>query len=712
MKQNSNSKILIVDDNPANIDVLGGIMEEYYEISVATNGQRALDILNSSNKPDLVLLDIMMPEIDGYEVCRKIKANPGTSDIPVLFISAKSEEADEKKGFQLGAVDYLRKPVNSSVALARVKAQLELKHLRDQLAFDLNTTENDRRRQQEFFKQLFENSPQAIIYVNKNNKIIEVNQKFELLFGGQSELESISDLASRIVPDSEIQEHRMFFQSIIEGNTQRIETERIKKDGSKVPVSMFGYPVQVDTDFDGVFIIYEDISQQKSYENQLRHQAFHDALTGIPNRLLLSERLDRALARASRSKNFKFAFLMIDLDRFKSINDSLGHQAGDQLLKTISSRLQGSIRSLDTVARLGGDEFAILIEEYNDTTEVNTIVQRILKNIEKPIRIFETEVHISGSIGVVINMQDYTHSDEIVRDADLAMYKAKSDGKANHRLFDPEMYQYAIESMKLESDLRNAQANNELEMFYQPIVSVGSEIIQGFEALIRWRHPQFGLISPDRFIPIAEETGLIIDLGRWILHESCQQLKTWQNRLAGRTPITMNINISVKQFLQGDLINDLNGLIDEFQLDPDCLKLELTESLFMDHSEFALKIIRELKEIGVHFVIDDFGTGYSSLSYIHRFPVDVLKIDRAFVKNMETEPESLEIVKTIIRMSQSMNMTVVAEGIETKQQLDILKKLSCQNAQGYLFSRPLEKQDAFKLLMKSAHLTNSILPSE
>lgn len=695
---NTIPNILIVDDHPVNIDVLGDILADNYQVSVATDGQRALDILGSENRPDLVLLDIMMPVMDGYEVCRRIKADPEIRDIPVLFISAKADETDETKGLELGAVDYLRKPVNPTIAMARIKAHLELKRLRDALQQDLETSENNRRRHQAYFQQLFASSPRAIMLVNSKKEVVGVNPRFVDLFGKVEDSECLTTVSRRVVPPDLFEEHHGFLQSIIQGNTPQIETERIGKNGQLIPVSIVGYPSRVDSGMDGVFIVFEDISERKTYEEQLRHQAFHDALTNIPNRLLLAERVNRALTRASRNHDFQFAFLMIDLDRFKSINDSLGHLAGDQILKEVSIRLGSCIRSLDTAARLGGDEFSILIEGYNDDSELKIIVRRVLESIEEPIPVDGTEVHISCSIGVVASIKGYNKAEEIFRDADLAMYEAKAAGKAGYCFFNPDMYRDAMESMQLESDLRNALSNNELELFYQPIVDISTESIQGFEALVRWHHPKFGMIFPDRFIPIAEESGLIVPLGRWILREACLQLKSWLDRFDAGRSVTMNINISVKQFLQLNFVPDLKSLITEVALPPNVLKLELTESLFMEHSKSALEKIREIKDLGVKFVIDDFGTGYSSLSYIHKFPVDVLKIDRAFVQDIETGPESLEIVKTIINLSRNLNMTVVAEGIETKGQLEVLNGLSCQKAQGYLFSRPLDRQKACDLL--------------
>ncbi len=695
--------ILIVDDNPINIEVLGSALEDEFEVIVATSGKKALDITNSTNPPDLILLDIMMPEMDGYEVCKRIKSNVKTQSIPVIFVSAKGEVEDEAYGLEIGGVDYLRKPFNPAIALARIKTQIELKGYQNRLEKRLAKSELARERHQKYFHNLFNNSPQAIAFVDQENKIININPRFEILFGYKS-TEAIADkLDDLVVPQENFNENSHFFRSVLQGEPLTVETTSRNKKGERIPVSMMGYPVRIDEDYRGVFVIFEDISERKAFEEQLRYQAFHDALTGIPNRVLLMERIDRALARSKRIASYQFAVLLIDLDRFKSINDSLGHLAGDELLKTISNRIVNSIRDMDTVARLGGDEFAVLIEDLNDTDELTVIIKRVQKNIERPVQIGENTVHISSSIGVVIKTDRYDSTVEVLRDADLAMYHAKEQGKANFKFFDDQLYTQALVSHRLESDLRTAIAKGELYLLYQPIVSVRTGDLEGFEALVRWHHPYYGLISPDRFIPLAEETGLIVTIGQWIFNQACRQLKQWQNEYPGFSDMKMNINISVKQFLNDDFVSDIDRILKNLDLRPETIKLELTESLLMEHSEFAAEKISELKALGIQFVIDDFGTGYSSLSYIHQFPVDVLKIDRSFIHNMETGSESIEIVKTILALSTSLNLTVVAEGVENDFQLNSLKAMNCHKAQGYLFSKPLSVDQASQILLKDVN---------
>jgi ammonium transporter, Amt family len=684
-------RILIVDDNPVNISVLGNALMTDFEVMAATSGLEALRIVASPNRPDLILLDIMMPDMDGYEVCKRVRTMAENRLIPIVFVSAKDETEDEMVGLNLGAVDYIRKPINLQIALTRIRTQLELKSHRDRLTHQLQLSERDREQHQKQFLQLFNHSPQAIAFLDHKGRILDVNPGFESLFGYcRTDIVS-KPIAAMIVPSEGSEESRQFFDQLLEGSHRRIETVRHTSEGDAVPVSITGYPVPADAGFSGVFVIYEDISERKAYEDRLRHQAFHDGLTGIPNRVLLNERTERSLARAKRSP-YRFALLLMDLDRFKNVNDSLGHQAGDHILKTVSERLKACIREVDTAARLGGDEFAVLIEDYKETEEVTMIVQRIQDSIAAPIPVCGETVHISSSIGVVIETRPYEKVEDIFRDADLAMYHAKGKGKATYAFFETGMHQQALVSRKLESDLRLAVDNQEFELHYQPIIRVDTEELAGFEALIRWQHPRYGMISPDRFIPMAEETGLIIPIGQWVFKEAVRQLQEW--RISGliQPSITMNINISARQFLQADLVESIKHVLTEQQVESSAIKLELTESLLMEHPAQAVRKIQQLKQLGLQFVIDDFGTGYSSLSYIHRFPVDALKIDRSFIKNLERGPENLEIIKTIHALASALGLTVVAEGVETDLQLRMLKDMTCNSAQGYRFSKPLARE--------------------
>ena len=442
----------------------------------------------------------------------------------------------------------------------------------------------------------------------------------------------------------------------------------------------------------------QDITDRKRAEERLVHDALHDGLTGLPNRALFMDHLRHAVERSKRNRDFQFTVLFLDLDRFKVINDSLGHMVGDQLLVGIARRLEGCVRPVDTVARLGGDEFTILLEDLRDPGEAVEIVGRIQKELSAPFKLGPQEVFTTASIGVAPGSTGYDRAEDVLRDADTAMYRAKSSGKARHEVFDRAMHAHAMNLLHVETDLRRAVERGELRLHYQPIVSLADESIIGFEALVRWQHSKRGLVSPMDFIPIAEETGLIVPIGRWVLREACRQMREWQRHAAAEFPLFMSVNLSGKQFVQPDLLGQIIRTLEETGLDPRRLKLEITESVVMDNIEAAVETLRELRALGVEVSIDDFGTGYSSLSYLHRLPVDTLKVDRSFVSRMASNNENSEIVRTIVTLAQSLDLKVVAEGVETVEQLAQLQTLRCEGGQGYLFSKPLHAAAAGALL--------------
>ncbi|MFL6284355.1 MAG: putative bifunctional diguanylate cyclase/phosphodiesterase [Pyrinomonadaceae bacterium] len=455
----------------------------------------------------------------------------------------------------------------------------------------------------------------------------------------------------------------------------------------------------------------QDITDRKRAEERLVHDALHDSLTGLPNRVLFMDHLKHAVERARRNKGFHFTVLFLDLDRFKIINDSLGHMVGDQLLVGIARRLETCVRSIDTVARLGGDEFTILLEDLKDPAETVEIVNRIQSELSVPFKLGGHEVFTSVSIGVAPSTTGYERAEDILRDADTAMYRAKSSGKARHEVFDREMHAHAMNLLHIETDLRRAVERGEMRLHYQPIVSLADESIIGFEALVRWQHSERGLVSPMDFIPVAEETGLIVPIGRWVLREACRQMSEWKRRDASAAQMFMSVNLSGKQFTQPDLLGQVTRILEETGLDPHSLKLEITESVVMENIDAAIETLESLRSLGVEVSIDDFGTGYSSLSYLHRLPIDTLKVDRSFVSRMASNNENTEIVRTIVTLAQSLDMKVVAEGVETSEQLSQLQILRCEGAQGYLFSRPLDAEAASALLAGiSSADTVSLLP--
>lgn len=436
---------------------------------------------------------------------------------------------------------------------------------------------------------------------------------------------------------------------------------------------------------------------QESKEH-FRHAAFHDSLTDLPNRGLFSDYLRLAMERCKRQPDYVFAVLFLDLDRFKYINDSLGHSCGDQLIVELARRLQSCLRQVDTVARFGGDEFAILLDGIKDPNDAVRVAEKIQQELLKPFLLGGHEAFTSASIGIAMSSAGYDEADYILRDADTAMYRAKDAGKACYELFDLEMHSRAVIRMRLENDMRRALERNEFCVFYQPIMSLRTDRLAGFEALVRWQHPERGLVAPSEFIPIAEETGLIGTLGSWILEEACRQMYYWHTQHPANRTLTMNVNLSSKQLIQSGLVQEVKEILQRTQLPARNLKLEITESVVMENAELAATMLKQLSDLDLHLCIDDFGTGYSSLSYLHRFPVDTLKIDRSFVNRIEEKDENVEIVRTIATLARNLGMEVVAEGVESEDQLACLKALNCEYAQGYFFSRPLTAEDASRFI--------------
>jgi diguanylate cyclase (GGDEF)-like protein/PAS domain S-box-containing protein len=442
-----------------------------------------------------------------------------------------------------------------------------------------------------------------------------------------------------------------------------------------------------------------DVTERKLAEEQLLHDAFHDALTKLPNRTLFTDLLTRSLGRAHRRKDYQFAVLFIDLDRFKVVNDSLGHTVGDELLKAITRRIERCVRPGDTVARLGGDEFTILVNDIAGSKDATRVADRVRHELTQPFNVGGHEIFTSASIGIALSASGYDRSDDLLRDADIAMYRAKALGKARYEVFDTEMHAHAKALLELETDLRRAIERNEFRVQYQPVVSLKTGRITGFEGLVRWQHPQRGLLGPAAFIPIAEETGLIMPIGRWVLDTACRQMREWHDRYRACRDLTMSVNLSGKQFTQASLVEEIDEALRQSGLAPNLLRLEITESVVMENAASAMEMIDQLRALQVKVDIDDFGTGYSSLSYLQRFEIDDLKIDRSFVSSMgSNRGENLEIVRTIVTLAKHLGMNAVAEGVETPGQLALLKELGCHRVQGFLFAGPVEGAEAGQLL--------------
>lgn len=440
-----------------------------------------------------------------------------------------------------------------------------------------------------------------------------------------------------------------------------------------------------------------DITDRKMAEQRLAYDALHDSLTGLPNRLLFMDRLSGAIHRSKRRDTYLFAVLCLDLDRFKLINDSLGHACGDQLLIAAARRLEACLRAADTVARFGGDEFAILLDDLKDVTDVMRFSRRIHQEMKLPFLLNEHEVFTSVSIGIALSSRGYDRSEDLLRDADTALCRAKALGKGRHEIFDTNMRNRAVALLHLETDLRRAIERREFCIQYQPIVSLETGKIHSFEALVRWQHPRRDLLFPGEFIPLAEESGLIVPIGEWVLREACHQMSSWQSQMQ-MAPISMSVNLSVKQFSQPDLIDLIHEVLNETGLPASSLTLEITESIIMENAELVQKMLSQLRALQVQLHVDDFGTGYSSLSYLDRLPLNALKIDRCFVSRIDSGQENLEIIRTIITLAHNLGLEVIAEGIETEEQLVQLRSLGCRLGQGYLFSEPVNPNLATYLI--------------
>ncbi|MEH2126991.1 GGDEF/EAL domain-containing response regulator [Nostoc sp.] len=593
--------ILIVDDMADNLRVLSSILtREGYNVRKALNWQMALTATQTL-LPDLILLDIMMPEVDGYEICQTFKAWELTADIPVIFISALDDVFDKVKAFKVGGVDYITKPFEFQEVLVRVQNQLALRSAR--------------------------------------LEILKLNVELE---------------------------HRV-----------KQRTGELEKTLQK---------------------LQQEIDSRQKLQSQLLDIALHDSLTGLSNRVLFIKRLENALNRAKRESSYQFAVLFLDCDRFKVVNDSLGHPVGDELLIAIAQRLQACIISVDTLARLGGDEFGILLENITDINIAIQVAERILQQLSLAFQLSRYEVFMNASIGISWGNKDYDRPEYLLRDADTAMYRAKAQGRANYHVFNPAMHQEAIQLLELENDLRRAVERREFLVYYQPIISLTTGRISGFEALVRWQHPIRGLISPIEFIPVAEETGLINAINTWVLQSACHQLSIWQHYPVTPEPLTMSVNLSARLFLQPNLVEQIDRIIYDNKINPAYLELEITESVIMENTD-AIKIILErLKQRKIKLIMDDFGTGYSSLSYLHSFPLNALKIDKSFVKRMQDNKENMGLVPAMIGIANSMGMSAIAEGVETQEQLAQLRSLNCNFAQGYLFSKPIEQRLVLELL--------------
>ncbi|CAM2006257.1 EAL domain-containing protein [Acanthopleuribacter pedis] len=533
-----------------------------------------------------------------------------------------------------------------------------------------------------------------------DNLYLSPNMK-ELLGYGNDELNSDLDTWMALVHTADRGALKHQLDKLLDNQANQIEWEHrmFHRDGSVIWFALRGrLHRDAHNQPQRLVVSYVDITKRKSMEKKLTYSALHDDLTGLPNRTLFIDRLRQALAFSHRRPNYHFAILFLDLDHFKIINDSLGHHVGDLLLKQVAHRLQGCVRNGDTVARLGGDEFAILFDGIQEVAQAEDIAQLILKRLQQVFVLERHEVFTGGSIGIALPITHKETPDELLRDADIALYRAKKLGRARFEVFDKSLHLEVLSRLELEYDLRLAMEQQQILPFYQPIVDLRTGKITGFEALARWKHPVRGMVPPAEFIPIAEETGLINDISRHILQCACRDVVTWQQAFPHTPPLSMSVNLSTIQFLEGDLVPLIRETLDSSGLEAQRLKLEITESLLMEELDVVRLVLSELRGMNIPLLLDDFGTGYSSLSYLHRFPLNVVKIDASFVRNLHLGQENLEIVRAIKMLAMALNMEVIAEGIESEIQMETLKDMGCEFGQGFFFAKPLPREEIPRLL--------------
>ena len=544
---------------------------------------------------------------------------------------------------------------------------------------------------------LVEHSPEAIALVDRDDRVQRINREFTRLYG-YDVTEAVGRLINDLIAPEHLHEEAAgLTRRVTSGTTVAHETVRRRKDGSLVHVSILGAPVMGRGGQLAAFGIYRDISDRKATEEQLLHLAIRDDLTGLANRALFRDLVSRSIGRGKRREDYYCAVLVLDVDRFKVVNESLGHSLGDQLLRSIARRLERCVRPGDTVARLGGDEFAVFLDDTQDLGDAVRVADRIQTELRQPFILGLREVFASASIGIALSSSGYDRPDDFLRDADLAMYRAKELGGARHEVFEARLHKRAMTLLQLETDLRHAVERGELRAHYQPIVASAGEVV-GFEALLRWEHPQRGLLAPGEFIELAEVTGLIEPVGLWVLEKACRQLADWHARGGPWRDLSMSVNLSGRQLVQTGLPDEVARILKSSGLPPSSLRLEITESVIVENAARAVEVLAQLRSLGIQLHMDDFGTGYSSLSYLHRFRIDTLKIDRSFIRAIGERGENSEIVRTIITLARNLRIDVIAEGVETRHQAAQLRQLGCGLMQGFLFSPPVPSDAASALM--------------
>ena len=704
--QENTPKILVVDDELINRSMLRKFLASRAEILEAEDGYQALEL--ASSETDLVLLDLMMEGIDGIEVCRRLKERPDTKEVPVIFISAVNDPKVKAQGLEAGGMDFVDKPFDRNELLSRINIHLTLRNQAIEIkkyTQELEELVEKRTRQlqesEKKYRTLFETSKSAMLLVDTESGLLTMaNKEFCDLIGyTRQEVENSLHFLNFVHPDDHERARKYFDTSRQDAGTAPAEFEIKGLTREEKKLHLY-YKVAAIPEWNSLVISIFDLTDKRRVEEELRQRTFYNSLTGLPNSELFKNRLKKSIQTRQEDQGYFFAVIFIDLDRFKLVNDSLGHQKGDELISLMAKRLERGVKKRDTVAHFGGDDFGLLIEA-EDLPEAALRAEKIKDQFVEPFEVAGNEIYTTCSMGIVVSSQDYSEPEEIFRDADTALHRAKSTGPGNYVVFDPQMHAQVSDLLQLETELRKAIQQKEFVLYYQPIYNLADLRITGFEALIRWIHPDKGMVPPNVFIPIAEETELINPLGEWILDTACRQARKWNK---GGRELTMNINLSGVQFKDKNLINVLENTFRKNSISPLHINLELTESVVMGDAEESINTLNKIKKLGARLSIDDFGTGYSSLNYLQKFPIDNLKIDRSFINTMETQ-SGQELVRAILAMTQSLGIKAVAEGIETWEQVKLLQELNCNLGQGYHFSKPLDEESADALLQE--HNTDS-----
>ena len=680
--------LLVVDDVPENIHELLEVLKSDYRIMVANSGAKAIELVQGPTPPDLVLLDIVMPGMDGYEVCRRIKASAAGNRIPVIFVTVVDATQQKVRGFEIGAADYITKPFDIDEVRARVRTHLELSRLRqilEQLVAQRTALLN---KSEEKYRILADYSPNWEYWMAPDGSYLYVSPACTDESGYAPE-DFFADpgLMEKIIHPDDLKAWAQQGPAAASSDPTPLIFRIRAKDGGERWIEHICRPVlAADGKSLGQRGSHRDISERRDAEERLDFFINRDPLTGLPNRSLFRELLVHTLQLAERDKS-PFALLFIDLDNFKTINESLGHSLGDQLLIEAGKRLKELLPDIDAIARIGGDEFNIILNHSEGMPWIDLVAQRMIDALAKPFELDGHSVYIGASIGIALYPNDGDDAETLQSNADAALHQAKLHGRGILRFFSAEMTGRAKERLTLEADLRRAVERDELRLHYQPQVDLISGEIVGVEALVRWQHPLRGLIPPGDFIPLAEENGCVVPLGDWVLRHACRQLKQWTDD--GLTLRRIAVNVSPVQLIRGHLIESVKAALQETGIAPEQLELEITESCIMADREQSFKALAELKTLGVRLSIDDFGTGYSSLAYLQQLEVHELKVDMAFVRHMTSNSGNASIVKAVIALGHSLNLEVIAEGVETLGQARQLRSLQCDVMQGYLISRPL-----------------------